>query len=564
MDGILSIIRKMMVLSRWKAYLVLRIFVVYDFIESLYTKKIMGKQASLNSESHRHEILSSGHVVAEPTRCVQCGICSFNCPIGIDVRRHAWMGIRIEDSYCLSCGECVERCPRGDSTLRADEFIHHTGGSMTRHVIIGMGVAGISAALTLREIDQAAEIVMVTDDPFLYYSRPGLAYYLNDEIQEKQLYPFDKQDWKKINLRVAKGRALTINSGSHTLEMKNYPSLRYDRLLLATGAASVPLNLPGENLQGVIKLDDFEDVHKIIALTRHARTAVVIGGGVISLEMVEGLVCRGVKVHYFLRGDRYWTNVLDEQESRIIENRLAQDGVILHYRTEAAEILGRKGKVAAVRTLKGEIIKCDLVATCIGVKARTELARSAGLATERGILANEYLQTTDPDIFAAGDAAQIFDPQSGHSVVENLWAPGRTQGRIAGMNMAGHIQVYNRKVALNVLRLAGVKLTIIGSVGSGKDDDIVSVARGSSETWLQMPNTIATECGDEINNIRLMIGEKTLMGGVVMGDQKLSIPLQELVSEQVDITPIRSKLLQSEEMMGEVIMDFWTHQRAKA
>jgi NAD(P)H-nitrite reductase large subunit len=148
--------------------------------------------------------------------------------------------------------------------------------------------------------------------------------------------------------------------------------------------------------------------------------------------------------------------------------------------------------------------------------------------------------------------------------VEHRGAPGRTPGRIAGLNMAGQVQVYKRKVALNVLRLAGVMLTIIGSVGSGRDDDLVSVARGSSETWLQMPNTIATECGNDVNNIRLMIGEKNLMGGVVMGDQKLSIPLQELVSEQVDITPIRSKLLQSEEKMGEVIMDFWTHQRAKA
>ncbi len=434
---------------------------------------------------------------------------------------------------------------------------------MSRYVIIGMGVAGISAAGALREVDHSADITFVCDDPFTYYSRPGLAYYLTDEIPEKQLYPLDAKDWKALNARIVKGRAIGLDPRKHLLEIKNSASIKYDRLLLATGAASLSLNVPGENLKGVTKLDDFQDARQVLSLVRHAKTAVVVGGGVVSLELVEGLVARRVKVHYFLRGDRYWANVLDEQESRIIEARLEHDGVTLHYQTEIAEILGRKGSVAGVRTKKGETIPCGIVATCIGVKPRMELAQAAGIATERAILANEYCQTSDPDVFTAGDSAQVFDPQTGHAIVNSLWTPARMQGQAAALNMAGQKQAYQKTVAVNVLRLAGIMLTIIGSVGSGRDEDLVSVARGSSETWLQLPNTIAMESGSEVSHLRLMVGERALLGGLVMGDQKISLVLQEMVDLQTDITPIRTQLLHPSASLGQVLMDFWTSNKEK-
>jgi NAD(P)H-nitrite reductase large subunit len=195
------------------------------------------------------------------------------------------------------------------------------------------------------------------------------------------------------------------------------------------------------------------------------------------------------------------------------------------------------------------------------VRPRLELAHSAELDTDRGILSNEYLQTSDPDIFTAGDCAQVFDLQTKRSVVDSLWGPSRTQGRAAAMNMAGQKQVYLRKVDVNVLRLAGIMVSIIGSVGGGKDEDLVSVARGSSETWMQLPNSISTESGNEFNNLRLMVGERTLLGGLVLGDQKLSIPLQEMVEKQIDITPIRPKLMEAGPGLGQILMDYWTGTR---
>jgi NAD(P)H-nitrite reductase large subunit len=432
---------------------------------------------------------------------------------------------------------------------------------MTRYAIIGTGVAGVAAIDTLRRNDPGAEIFVITEDPHGFYSRPGLAYYLSDEIPKSRLTLYSRQDWKALNIRFVQAPVTGLDPRNHRVMVHKLGALPYHRLLLATGSRAVPLNVPGANAKGVVKLDTYEDANHILSLARHVRSAVVVGGGIISVELVEGLVARGVKVHYFIRGDRYWSNVLDEAESRIIEERLKEDGILIHYHTETAEILQRGGKVRAVKTKNGEVIPCGLVAVGIGVKPRIELAQAAGLQVDRGILVNEYLQTSDPDIYAAGDAAQAMDPLTGTALVDTLWMPARKQGWTAALNMAGKRQAYARTTAINVLRLAGVMITIVGAVGSGHDDDIVSMARGSSETWLQLPNTIAMVTGDKLNHLRVMVGERTLLGALLLGDQKLSFPLQDLITHQVDITPIREQMLGSQDQLGHILMDYWTSTR---
>jgi NAD(P)H-nitrite reductase large subunit len=432
---------------------------------------------------------------------------------------------------------------------------------MTRYAIIGTGIAGISAAQTLRSLEQGAEITLVSEDPHGFYSRPGLAYYLTGEIPEKQLFPNLKTGKQKRDAQYVIGRVTRIDPRSHTLEINTGKSLRYDRLLLATGAKSVSLDVPGNDLQGVVKLDDLEDTRNILSLIRHSKTAVVVGGGVLGIEMVEGLAAQNVKVHYLLRGDWYWSNVLVEPEARMLERNLAHEGVILHHHSEIVEILGKKGKVIGVRTTTGEVIRCNVVGIGIGVRACTELAISAGLKTDRGILVNEYLQTSDPDIFAAGDVSQIYDPLTGRSSIDNLWHPGRKQGRTAGLNIAGQPEVYQRAVAVNVLLLANIMTTIIGAIGSGRDEGPIYSTRGSSESWLQLPNTITTDSSTDVSQLRLMVGENTILGALVMGDQKIARPIRELINNQVDITPIRDKLLHASAELGRSVMDFWIKTR---
>ena len=430
-----------------------------------------------------------------------------------------------------------------------------------KYVIIGSGVAGISAIEAIRSVDPAGEILLVGDDPNGYYSRPGLAYFLTGELHDKALFPKNSEEYRRMNFRYAKTQVKSIDRTNHIVELDVHGPVPYNRLLIAVGAQATPLKVSGAELEGVFKLDHLEDAKGIVSHARRGRTAVVIGGGITALELVEGLNARGVKGHYLLRGDRYWSNVLDKDESMIVETRLQEDGVKLHYHAEIDAVTGKKNKVAGIKLKDGNTIKCDLVAYAIGIRPRVDLAKQAGLEVDRGILVNEYLQTNDPNIFAAGDVAQAFDPITGRSVLDSLWAPARQQGFTAGLNMAGQRTAYAKSAPFNVTRLAGLTTTIIGTVGGGKDDDLVGIARGDSETWRHLPEAIVAQTGFEVNHLRLLIGDKTLVGAIVMGDQKLSFPLEKMITNQVDISPIRERLLAPDAKISDVIAEFWLEQK---
>jgi nitrite reductase (NADH) large subunit len=432
-----------------------------------------------------------------------------------------------------------------------------------RYVVVGTGVAGLAACEAIRSLDTVGEIIFLGDDPHGYYSRPGLAYYLTGEMDEKGLFPRSKNAWLSLNIRFIKGKVTRIYSGEHKVEVDSTSYLEYDRLLVAVGAKANRLDIPGAEFEGVVKLDHMEDARSILKLARWGKTAVVVGGGITALELVEGLRSRGVKVHYLLRSDRYWSNVLDEHESTIIEQRLQEDGVKIHHHSELLEVLGKRGRVQSVRLLDGRTIRCDILAYAIGIRPRVELAREAGLAVDRGILANEYLQTSNPDIYAAGDVAQVYDPMSKRSIIDSLWGPAREQGFAAGLNMAGQKTAYIKAVPFNVTRLAGLTTTIIGTVGRGHDEDLIGIARGDSETWRALPDAIVAQTGFEVNRLRLLVGESKLLGAIVMGEQKLSFPLEKIISSNADISPIREKLLQPNAPIGDIIADFWTTWRTQ-
>lgn len=434
---------------------------------------------------------------------------------------------------------------------------------MTRYVLLGTGVAAIAAAEEIRAHDRDGELNLVGDDPFGYYSRPGLAYYLTGELDEPMLYPYRKEDFLKLNLRFYRARATRILPAQKQVELDNGARLPYDKLLIAIGAQAMPLKIPGADLKGVHKLDHLADARALLSDAKRGRTALVTGGGITALELAEGLAARGMKVHYILRSARYWPGVLDELESGIIESLLAREDITLHHKSEIVEILGKNGKIQAARLADGRILKADLLAYAIGIAPRIGLAREAGLECERGILVNETMQTSQPDIYAAGDVAQVFDPASGKYLLDSLWNPAREQGRVAARNMTGHAEAYRKPPVFNVTRLAGLTVTIIGAVappssgGGGEGDpDLLGIARGDSETWRELPDSIIAQTGFEVNRLRLMVGEKHLLGAVVMGDQKLSGPLQSLISAKTDIASIRAQLLAPNAPIADILAAF--------
>ena len=156
--------------------------------------------------------------------------------------------------------------------------------------------------------------------------------------------------------------------------------------MIAVGARALPLKVPGSKLDGVVKLDHLTDAQNILKLAKSGKTAVVVGGGITALELTEGLLARGMKVHYLLRGDRYWSNVLDQRESKVVEGRLHAEGVDLHYHAELKEIVGKKNRVSAILLENGQTIKCDMLAYAIGIHPCLELVQNTDLTMDLSLI----------------------------------------------------------------------------------------------------------------------------------------------------------------------------------
>lgn len=436
---------------------------------------------------------------------------------------------------------------------------------MTRYLIVGAGVSGMAAAEAIRRADPRGEITLVIDDPFGFYSRPGLAYYLSGEVTEPALFPPALPTFQKLSARLITARAAALDPDGHRLRLEDGRELPYDRLLLATGSLAVPLPVPGGESIPALKLDNLSDARRILAAARSARSAVVVGGGITALEIVEGLSARGVPVHYLLRGERVWPAVLDEEEARLVEAELRRHGIRLHTNSEVTEVEHRGSRVQAVITRSGQRIPCDLLAVAIGVRPRMELAAAAGLQVERGIRVNLRLQTSRPDIYAAGDVAQIIDPATGASHLNALWGLGRRQGAAAGRNMAGGDEPYPLPPPFNITRLGGLVTTVIGAVGRQRRAGPLAITRGESEAWQDAPESVTIVTGDHGSRTRILVGERQLVGAVVMGDQLLSRPLLDLVGQCVDISAARPELLHPAQAAGAIqrLWEKWKRTHAR-
>ena len=426
-----------------------------------------------------------------------------------------------------------------------------------RYVIVGGGIAGLTAAQVIRRDDARGQITIVSAERHPTYSRPGLAYLLAGDIPTSQLFPWPEAELRGIKASFLHGKAAALDLTGRVVALEDGRRLAYDALLLATGATAVLPDIPGTQLKGVVTLDQLDDATRILGLARRGRRAVVVGGGITAVELAEGLAAHGVETHYLLRKDRYWGQVLDPEESRLVEQGLVRHGLRLHYRTNVVRVLGKNGQVKGVLTERGESMKCHIVGFAIGIQPKTGLADSAGLKVDRGILTDEYLRTSADGVYAAGDAAQVYDPGSDKYILDSLWWMAQDQGRIAGANMAGGNDAYLRDIPFNVTRIGGIITTIVGSVGQGKpDDDLVSIVHGDSEGWRDHLDSFAVQSGDSSSHVRLLVGEETLVGAVIMGDQTLSRPLCDLVRQRVPLGRLRQQLLHSPERAVQMLVEY--------
>lgn len=439
------------------------------------------------------------------------------------------------------------------------------------YLIIGNGAAGITAAETIRQHDPRGQITILSAEPSLMYSRPGLAYVISGEIPPQQVIARTREWYADLRLELVHGRAHSLDVHNRLVALADGRVLPYHKLLIATGARAVPPPYPGSDLDGVVYLDTLDGTKELLKKARRGKRGVVIGGGITALEMVEGLAQRGVDTHYFLRRDRLWSQIFNEAESRLLAEKMHHHGVHIHTNTEASEILGNwRHKVRAVRLQNGAEFKCDLFGVAIGVKPQLELVKDTPIQTDRAILVNEFLQSNIPHVYAAGDCAQVYDRWSGKHLLDVLWPSAVATGRAAALNMVGQPTPYQKGSPFNVCLLFGLHITIIGQISpdrQAKDDfaEIQHLSRGASEAWFTFPRNYQSAWAKSgPHTLRLALGGgngngreghgRAIVGALIMGEQTLADPLRTLIENQIDATPLLPYLQSDRETLGREIM----------
>ncbi len=438
---------------------------------------------------------------------------------------------------------------------------------MSNYLIIGNGAAGVTAAETIRQQDPDGSITIVGAEPYPMYSRPGLAYVLTNDIPAEQIFARSREWYTHFRIHFIHGRAQRLDPTQQKLFLADGQALRYDRLLIATGSQAVAPPYPGINLDGAAYLDTLDSTKALMRQAKRGRRAVIIGGGITALEMTEGLAQRGVKTHYFLRGGRLWGRVFNDAEAELLDQKIRAHGVQLHYHTEINQVLGnRRGKVRGVRLADGREFKCNLVGIAIGVKPQLDLVRGTAVEIDRGILVNEYMQTSVPHVFAAGDCAQVYDRWTEKYTLDILWPSAVAEGRAAGLSMTGNGAPYHKGSPFNACLLFGLHITLMGQInpqqnGQAEPEVIQHLSRGSSEVWHTFRRHYAcawAENGD--NTVRLVIDGDYLAGALIIGEQRLADPLRHIVENKVNIAYLLPKLQAGGQVMRQTLNQFWAEQ----
>ncbi|HWE75645.1 MAG TPA: FAD-dependent oxidoreductase [Stellaceae bacterium] len=307
-------------------------------------------------------------------------------------------------------------------------------------VIIGGGAAGFAAAERLRREGYANSIVMISEDAAPPVDRPNLSKdYLAGNAPEEwiPLRPDDFYAGNKIDLRL-KSSVAAIDPRAKEIALGDGSKLAYDRLLLATGAAPIKLPLPGADLPHVFTLRTLADSRAIIARAANAKRAVVIGASFIGLEAAAALRNRNVDVHVVAPEKIPMERVLGPQMGAFVRALHEEHGVVFHLENTPTAIDPKQ-----VTLNSGATIEADLVVMGVGVRPRLTLAEKAGLKIDRGVAVDQYLQTSAPDIFAAGDIARWPDPHCGQAIRVEHWVVAERQGATAAFNLLGQRVAFN-------------------------------------------------------------------------------------------------------------------------
>ena len=395
------------------------------------------------------------------------------------------------------------------------------GAHPTRFVIIGNGAAGTYCAEQLRKDDVACEIILIGDEPYPLYNRVSLPRYLRGVLKEERVYVRDLawHEKNRIDLRLST-RVTQVDVKGKVLKLEPGGDLKYDKLLVATGGRPNPLVCEGSaGVKVLTNFQYFDETKWMFAKIPESKVAVVLGGSFIGYELAEAFAFRKVETHWLMRGPRFLRRALDEDGGKIV-NALGEDaGVTIHYDEAIAKLEGHDGS-ATVTGTAGFTAKADIVGVGLGLTMNIELFKDQR-DTNVGVKTNEFLETSAPDVWAAGDVAEFYDVVSQRYHRMGTWDNSLNHGRHAAKNMLGAHAPYV-EVPTYASSMFDSNISVMG-VTPEEDPTVEGMGEVDFEGR---------------NYKRLFFQDDKLMGAILIGKMRGRKKILELITNR---TPVESR-----------------------
>ena len=403
------------------------------------------------------------------------------------------------------------------------------------YVIVGNGIAGVTAAETVRQEQPAAEITIVAETPTPACHRPSLKDYLAGRVEEDVLFARRPSFYADQGLRFLPDRVVGIDVERQQLELRRGQGIGYDRLLLATGARARGLTCPGSDLAGVLTLRSVTDYHVARRFLEIAQRVVVYGSGPLALETIDVLQQRGVRVIHLLRRRQLWAAMLDRTASELLLHQEQEAGVEVRVEDEIVELAGKSGRVQGIITRNGAHIPCDLLIVAMGAEPVIDCIKDSGIACERGILVDHAMRSSVPNVYVAGDVAEMLDPLTGCTRTAGQWYPSIQQGRAAAYGMMGmldalrlrHTAAYSNAYLhpINTISLFGFDIAAVGLTGA------------SGPAYYQ----VVADPGTHIYS-KTLLKNGVPVGLLSFDGQRDTLAFKRAIDHAVDLTPVASCL----------------------
>ena len=400
------------------------------------------------------------------------------------------------------------------------------------YTIVGNGVAGIEAAFKIRERwgPEQASITVISDETDYFFSRTALMYAYMDKMRRRDLEPHDRQAYERQSIELVRDRVVDLDADDQSITLRDDGQRDFDRLLLAVGAKPRMIQWPGvdETDDGIVHLVSMQDLDECERLTWTTDEAVVVGGGLIGVELVECLRFHGVDVTFLVREPYFWPAGLHREEGEMIQKHIASHGVDVRMGEELAEVIpDSEGRVEAITTDTGEEIPCQMLGIAIGVTPRTDWLDSTATPPScgRGIHVDRSFQTDLDNVWAAGDCCEIdFGDETR---VETIWYTAERHGRLAGLSMLGDDVTYDPPVFFNSSKFLDIEYTTVGTVADAPD--------GSKTLFRRMPD-------EEITQRIIVDDQDQVIGFNMLGSRWDHTILQRWIRERRPLDWVRDRL----------------------